>query len=145
MLKFISGIALGVILFGIVVHTSKGQGATAQMKTKEVRQGEDLSMDISVDRAPNFYGVVKVYVGPVESAESITQINCGLGKDQKTCQTRTTLPPDTKLGKWNVKKITFKSGLETSEEELKMNDEVSFHVVAHGEVIDPRSATININ
>jgi hypothetical protein len=86
MLKFISGIALGVILFGIVAHTSNGQGATAQMKTKEIRQGGDLVMDISVDRAPNFYGIIKVYVGPAELAESNIQFNCGLGKDQNTCQ-----------------------------------------------------------
>jgi hypothetical protein len=144
MLKFISGIALGVVLFGIVVHTSKGQSATAQMKTKEVRQGDNLYMDISVDRAPNFYGTIKVYVAQVES-ESKIQLNCSLGKDKTTCQAGTTLPPDTKLGKWTVKKIAFQSGLETSEEELKLNDEVSFHVVAHGEVINPRSATININ
>jgi hypothetical protein len=144
MLKFISGIALGVILFGIVAHTSKGQSATAQMKTKEVRQGDNLFIDVSVDRAPNFYGTVTLYVGQADSAESSIHLNCSLGKDKSTCQAGTTLAPDTKLGKWTVKKITFKSGLETSEEALKMNDEVSFHVVAHGEVINPRSATINI-
>jgi len=144
MLKFISGIALGVILFGIVAHASKGQSATAQMKTKEVRQGDNLYTDVFVDRAPNFYGTITLYVGPADSAESKIHLNCSLGKDQNACQAGTTLPPDTKLGKWNVKKITFQSGLETSAEELKMNDEVSFHVVAHGEVIDPRSATINI-
>ena len=144
MLKFISGIALGAVLFGIVVHTSKGQSATAQMKTKEIRQGGDLVMDISVDRAPNFYGTVTIYVGQADSAESSIHLNCSLGKDKSTCQAGTTLAPDTKLGKWTLKKITFKSGLETSEEALKMNDEVSFQVVAHGEVINPRSATINI-
>ncbi|MGB7731840.1 MAG: hypothetical protein WBL50_27740 [Candidatus Acidiferrum sp.] len=144
MLKFAIGVVLGLAVFGIVAHVSRGQqAATAEIKATKIRQDDLVSMDVLVDKAPNFYGTVRVYVGPTDSADSKATLICGLEMDKKTCHASGTLPEDGQTGKWAVEKITFESGLRPGfEQELKKNDNVYFEVIPHVDIVYPQSATI---
>jgi len=143
MLKFIAGVILGALVFGIVVHVSRGQAATANVKAKEIRQGDIINVDVSVDRAPSLDGRLFVHVGP-DGGEAILTLVCNLSKDATKCQTGDRMPLDAKLGKWTIGKIGFQASAPSSEKMLILkNGDLSFQVVPHGEVVLPNSATVS--
>jgi hypothetical protein len=143
MLKFISGMLLGVMMFGIVVHVSRGQVATAQIKKEDVQQGDTFFLDISLDRASNFDGSLTVFTSPEDGASSF-ELSCGLAKDQKNCRVSNRVPLNAKLGKWDVKRIMFRTGAQpNSDQELAKKGDLSFRVVTHAEAVYPTSATVS--
>jgi len=142
MRKFISGVVLGAVIFGIVVHVSRGQVATTNVKAKEIRQGDIVDMDVSVDRAPSLDGRLFVRVGPDGGGDQLT-LNCNLSKDATKCQVGDRMPLDAKLGEWTIKKISFQALASSPEKELMKNGDLSFQVVPRGEVILPTSAAVS--
>jgi hypothetical protein len=70
--KFLVGVALGALIFGIVVHAGRAQVATTNVRANEIRQGDILNMDVSVDRAPNFDGTLSVRVSPEGDNDPLT-------------------------------------------------------------------------
>ena len=142
MRKFVSGIILGAAVFAIVANVSRGQVATAEVKTKEIRQGDTLSMDVSVDRAPNLDGRILVRISPDGGGLQI-EMNCTLNRDETKCQTGTRLPLDAKLGKWVIKAISFQSFAQAPEKELAKSGSLFFQVTQHQEIILPNKATVS--
>lgn len=143
MLKFISGLVLGAAIFGIVAHLCRGQATTAEVKAKDVRQGDDFWMDVSVDKAPNFDGTLNVWVSPDGGGAPI-ELSGNLNKGMKTCQPHNRMPLNAKLGKWTINRITFQTFAQPqAEKELTKSGLTSFQVVPHGEVILPDGATVS--
>lgn len=140
--KFIAGAVLGALIFGNIVHLGRAQVATANLRAREIRQGDILNMDVSVDRAPNLDGRLYVHVGPDGGDDQLT-LFCNLSKDATKCQVGDRMPLDAKLGKWSVRKITFQALAPSPEKELMKNGDLLFQVVSHGEVILPNSATVS--
>jgi hypothetical protein len=142
MQRFIAGIFVGALIFGIVVHISRGQTATANIKAKEIRQGDVLDVDVSVDRAPNLNGTLYITVAPDGGGDQFP-LTCGLEKDATKCSGNSRMPLEAKLGKWTITKISFQASAPSSEKELKRNGVLSFQVVPHGELILPDRATVS--
>jgi len=143
MFKFISGLVLGAAIFGIVAHVCRGQVTTAEVKVKDVRQGDDFWMDVSVDKTPNVDGTLNVWVSPDGGGTQI-ELSGNLIKGMKTCQPHNRMPLDAKLGKWTINKITFRMFVQPqAEKEITKSGIMSFQVIEHGEVIRPGSATIS--
>ena len=140
--KFLAGVALGALIFGIVVHIGRAQMATTNIKVKEIRQGDIINMEVSVDRAPNLDGTLNVRVGPDGENDQLT-LRCGLSKDATKCQVGDRMPLDAKVGKWTIRKISFQTLAPAPEKELAKNGDMSFQVVSHGDVILPNSATVS--
>jgi hypothetical protein len=144
MLKVAIRVVLGLAVFGIVAHVRRGQkSASAEMKATKIRQDDLVSMDVLVDKAPNFYGTVRVYVGPTDSADGKATLICGLEMDKKTCHASGTLPEDGQTGKWAVERSRSSQACDqVSSKELKKNDNVAFEVIPHVDIVYPQSATI---
>jgi len=140
--KFLVGVALGALIFGIVVHAGRAQVATTNVRANEIRQGDILNMDVSVDRAPNFDGTLSVRVSPEGDNDPLT-LSCNLSKDATTCQMGNRIPLEAKVGKWTIRKITFQTLAQAPEKELAKSGDLSFRVVSHGDVILPNSATVS--
>jgi hypothetical protein len=140
--KFFVGVILGALIFGIVAHVSRGQVATADVKAKEIRQGDIINMDVAVDRAPNLDGRLYVHVGPDGGDDQIT-LNCNLNKDATRCQAGDRMPLDAKLGKWTIRKIAFQALAPSPEKELAKSGATSFQVIPRNGVVVPSSATVS--
>jgi hypothetical protein len=142
MSKLIYGLVFGAAIFGIATHISQGQVATAEVKTKEIRQGDTLSMDVSVDRAPNLDGRIVVRISPDGGGLQI-EMNCTLNRGETKCQTGTRLPLDAKLGKWMITAISFQSFAQAPVRELVKGGSLFFQVTQHQEIILPNNATVS--
>jgi len=143
MLKFMAGILLGVALFGIVVHVSRGQVATAEVKNKGIKQGDQTTMVVSLDRASNIEGTLKVYALSQDGVGQF-ELACGLPKGASVCTASNRLPLDAKVGKWSIKKVTFQGVFPTNpEKELTTTGETSFDVAPLGEIVYPHSAAVS--
>lgn len=140
--RFLAGVALGALILGIVVHVSRGQVATADVKAKQVRQGDVIDADVSVDPAPSLDGVVYLHVGPDGGADQLV-LSCGLPKAVTKCEASGRMPLDAKLGKWTIMKISFQPSAPSAEKELSRNGDLSFQVDPHGDVVLPDSATVS--
>jgi hypothetical protein len=142
MLKFMSGLFLGAVLLGIVVHVSRGQVATTDLQTKGIHQGDNVSMIVSLDRPSNVAGVLTVHASSQDGG--LFSLACNLTNGASGCGMTNRLPLDAKTGKWSIKKITFQNVFASnSEKELTINGEMSFTVAAHGEIMYPQSATVS--
>jgi len=140
--KFTAGLILGALIFGLLVHVSRGQVAGARVKNKDIPQGDILNMDISVDRAPNLDGTLFARIGPDGDSDRIT-LTCNLNNGGTVCQAGTRLPLDAKVGKWTIRNISFQTSAPSPEKKLTAEGDLSFQVVPHGEIILPDSATIS--
>lgn len=142
MFKFIAGAILGALIFGVVVHVSRGQVATANLQVQKIRQGDVINMGVSVDRPPNLDGRLFVRVGP-DGGDAQVTLDCNLNKDATKCQVGNRMPLDAKPGKWTIKNITFQTLAPSPEKTLTSNGDLSFQVISRDDVILPNSATIS--
>jgi hypothetical protein len=140
--KFIAGLAIGVLAFALLAHISKGQSASTKVRTGEIRQGDIVNMNVTVEKAPNIDGRIFVDVGP-DGAASVITLTGGLNREATQCQVGERLPLDAKLGKWVVMKISFVPSAPSSPKELNKHGDSSFEVVARRDVILPENATIS--
>jgi len=140
--RLVPGLALGAVIFAIAVRLSGGQAATANFKAREIRQGDNIDMDVSVDRAPSVDGTIYVHVGPEGGADQLT-LSCGLNKESTRCQASNRVPLDAKLGNWTIIRISFQPLASSPEKDLAKNGDLSFQVVPHGSVTLPDSATVS--
>jgi hypothetical protein len=140
--KFIVGLVLGVFMFALFTHISRGQSASTNVKNGEIKQGDILNMDVTVEKAPSVDGRIFVDVGPDAGASPVTLL-CNLNRDSTKCQAGERLPLDAKVGKWVVMKISFQPLASSPAKELNKHGESSFQVVPRRDIILPDSATIS--
>jgi hypothetical protein len=140
--KFISGLGLAVLMFALLAHISRGQSASTNLKSIEIKQGDILNLDVTVEKAPNVDGRIFVDAGPDGGPAEIT-LRCNLDRDSTKCQAGERLPLDAKVGKWVVTKISFQPLAPAPPKELTKHGELSFQVFARRDVFLPESATIS--
>jgi hypothetical protein len=143
MYKFISGLIVGVLLFGLFVRLSWGQGATASTEDHEIRQGDTVSMNISADKPSNVDGSLFVSAAPEGSTDAQMFWNCPVSKGSTSCEAHTSVPFGAIVGKWAIVKIAFQATAGSKEKELMKHGEASFQIVARNDVVFPESATIS--
>jgi hypothetical protein len=142
-MPFLMFIALATVLTGIASHTARGQEAgTAHMEKAKVTQGDNIFMDVALDKAPNRDGVIYVRVIPDGVSNAPLDLTCGLGASQTKCQASARMPLDARLGKWIISQISFMP-ISGEPKKLMEHGDSSFEVVAHGDIILPDSATIS--
>jgi hypothetical protein len=140
--KFFAGVVVGVLMLGLGVRISRGQGAsTVQMAHKEIRQGDVLNLDVTVDKAPNLSGTIQVVA--ISNGAGDLGMTCHLEPAQTKCETGQRIPLDEKLGDWTVSKITFMPLGGPPAKELTVHGDLSFRVIAHGDIVLPDSATVS--
>jgi hypothetical protein len=134
--------ALG-ILIAISAHTTRGQAAgTAHLENAKITQGDTISMDVTLDKASNLPGVIRVIAFPEGAANGGVNLACGLNAAQTTCKAAAGMPLDAKLGKWFISRITFQPA-SGEPKLLSEHGDSSFEVVPHGEIVLPDSATVS--
>lgn len=141
MLKFAAGLIVGLLLLGFVTYISRGQSAAVNVKSKEIRQGDNVTMEVTVDKAPNLDGKIYVAAAPIDSKDEIG-LTCNLNSGSTTCQVGGPVPLDAKLGKWAVTRVVFQTLAPEKPKTLLQHGEASFQVVARTDVVQPDSATV---
>lgn len=132
-MRKICKLSISVILAGTVVIAQ--ESATVQAP-EIVKAGEKVSLDISVDTAPNFDGGgVLVWVsGP---GMFNTQSSCPLPNGQRVCHYSFTIPADATSGTYEVSRLAFSSGARMFDLPFK---KVAFQVVANTGLTFPTRA-----
>ncbi len=137
------GIAAVVALCAYNAYTARGQvSGTAQMNSSRVSQGSTISMTVSLDKAPNFPGVVRVTVSPEGENSGSAVLTCSVGSGQNSCDATAWISLEAKLGRWSVSEISFQP---TASDTKVLNKQgaLAFEVVPHGAIVLPDSATIS--
>ena len=143
MKKFCAGVAFGALILGLGVGISRGQESTSlQMAQKQIKQGSILNLAVTLDKAPNLDGYVTVVAAPDSGAGQL-EMKCNLSAGQTGCEMGPRISLDEKLGRWKVAKVAFTPSAGGQGKELARHGDMSFQVVAHGEVILPDAATIS--
>jgi hypothetical protein len=136
-------VAVAVFLAAIPVHTTRGQAvATTHVENAKVTQGDNMSMDVVLDKGSNLTGSVSVTAFPDGAVNGGISLNCGLGPDHTQCKATTLMPLEAKLGKWVISEITF-TPAGGAAKSLGKHGDSSFEVIAHGAVILPDTATVS--
>jgi hypothetical protein len=136
-------VAAAVILHGAVGHALRGQAAaTTHMGDPKITQGDNMSVDVTLDQGANLYGTVYILAFPDGSTDNGIGLSCSVPASQTKCQAISRMPLDARLGKWVITKITF-TPLSGQPKVLTEHGGVSFEVVPHSEIVLPDSATIS--
>jgi hypothetical protein len=112
------------------------------MEKAKVIQGDNIFMDVTLDKAPNRDGVIYVRVIPDGTPGGAFDLSCGLGASQTKCEASARMALDAKLGKWIISQITF-TPVSGEPKRLMEHGDSSFEVVAHGDIVLPDSATVS--
>jgi hypothetical protein len=136
-------VVFGGMLTGISSHTTRGQASTTtRMLNAKIPQGDNISMDLTLDRAPNVSGSIGVTAFPEGAVNGGISMGCNITSGSAKCTAGVSVPLDAKLGKWVISEITFKPYAGTAKTLAKHGD-TSFEVVAHGQLILPDGATVS--
>lgn len=124
-------------------HLTRAQAiGTAQMANAKVTQGDNVTMDVTLDKASNLAGSIVVSALPEARPTGGVNLSCNLEAGQNACTATARMPLDAASGKWNISRITF-TPVSGQEKVLSENGHPSFEVVAHGQVVLPGSAAIS--
>ena len=139
----LSGFGLAILVTGIPARaTPRQEAGTAHMEKAKISQGDNIFLDVAVDKASNFAGIIYVRVNPDGIPNDRIDLGCRLAASQTHCTANGTIPLDAKLGKWVISQITFTP--DTGEpKRLMEHGDSSFEVVAHGDIVLPNSATVS--
>jgi len=142
-LTLVVWVAAVIVLIGIGAHGTRGQAAGAvRMENAKVTQGENMTMEVTLDQAPSLSGSVYVTALPDGATNGGITLNCVIGSSQKACLVGTRVPLDAKLGRWTVSEIGFVP-LAGAPKALSKHGDSSFEVIAHGPIVLPDSATVS--
>jgi hypothetical protein len=136
-------VAAVVLLHGAVGYAVHGQAAaTTHMGNPKITQGDNMSVDVTLDQGANLDGSVYVQAFPDGSTDNGVGLGCGVEASQTKCQAGARMPLDAKLGKWVIAKITF-TPVSGQPKVLTEHGDASFEVVPHSGIVLPDSATIS--
>jgi uncharacterized protein YodC (DUF2158 family) len=122
---------------------TRGQASTTtRMLNAKIPQGDNISMDLTLDKAPNVGGSIGVTAFPEGAVNGGISMGCNIASGSAKCTAGVSVPLDAKLGKWVISEITFQPYAGTAKTLAKHGD-TSFEVVAHGELILPDGATVS--
>ena len=137
------GLTLGIFLAVIPAQTTRGQAVgTTHVGNAKVTQGDNMSMDVTLDKASNLAGSISVIAFPDGTVNAGVDLSCGLEPGRTTCTVSNRMPLDAKLGKWVISRITF-TPISGVAKVLSDRGDSAFEVVAHGGIVLPDSATVS--
>jgi hypothetical protein len=142
MKRFILTVAVLGVILTCGIRIAAKQSATAQVSKEAIRQGSTLKIAVTLDRGPNTDGVVLAEVAPIDANSQPLGMGTNVRKDQTTTTLELLLPLDAKLGKWVVKKISYRPAGTLDVKELTTSGDLSFEVSAHEEIIVPSAARV---
>jgi hypothetical protein len=122
---------------------SQSTQAAMAASPHKVKQGEQVTIQVKVNPAPNVPGRVDVWV----AQEGSTSLNNNGGNGVSPGQTSVgeigiTVPVDAKLGAWKVIKVSFQPP-GSSQRELAISGDTIFEVVKR-EAVFPTSADVQV-
>jgi hypothetical protein len=131
-------LALGILISITCVQFSKGQTEATPQVAHQVKQGDIISITITLDKAPNFDGgPLSVSIAPVAGGIPPIGTNTSLQRGEREISLHLRIPLDAPTGRWAVSEITFNGS------KLELHGHSFFDVVPHGELVVPSSATIS--
>jgi hypothetical protein len=138
-------LATGIsILSAVAVYTARGQAVgTAQMENGRVTQGDNMSVDVVLDKGSSIAGGIAVTAIPEGFPNERISLSCGLEPTQTECKATGRMPLDAKVGKWTISEIAFSPTAGGAPKRLSKHGDSSFEVVAHGRIVLPDSATVS--
>jgi hypothetical protein len=142
MLKPFSSLFLGAILSFLFVPLSRAQGATAEVKPKQIPQGGVLSIDVSVNKAADIDGLLSIELRPDSDKSPVYSFSCQLPKGETKCHANQSIAYNATTGTWVVSKIAFTAVVGSSPKELALGGKLSFEVTRHQEPNLPDKATV---
>jgi hypothetical protein len=134
-------------MFAVLVLTScllaQTNQAAMAAKPHQVRQGEQVTIQVSVSPAPNVSGRVSVFVAPEGSTATSWNGGVGIGSGQtNVSDIGISIPIDATLGTWRVLSVRFQPP-NSQEKELKFSGSTTFEVVKR-EAVLPTSADVQV-
>jgi hypothetical protein len=112
------------------------------MEKAKVTQGDNVFMDVALDKPSNLAGVIYVRVIPDGTPSAAIDLGCGLEAKRTQCTASQRMPLESKLGKWVVSQITF-TPVSGEPKRLTEHGDLSFEVVPHAAIVLPDSATVS--
>jgi hypothetical protein len=108
-----------------------------------VKQGEQVTIQVKVNPAPNVAGRLEVFVGPEGSTSLGVNGGNGVGPGQTSVgDIGITIPIDGKIGHWSVIKVVFQPA-SSAQHELTISGTPVFDVVKRDAVL-PTSADVQV-
>lgn len=107
----------------------------------EVKAGENVDLEITVDKAPNFNGgAVQIWIQG--TGHYSLQSSCEIAQGERSCHFSFQVPADASGGTWSVSKLMFYTG--TRQIDLSFHGQ-SFTVIPNSGLIFPSSAEVALN
>ncbi len=131
-----------VLTVSFVIGVSvRGQQTATFAKAKTVKQGSDLPIQITLDRAASISGFLDLEAAPVSGGEPISR-NCGVQEKTATCAM--TLSLEAKTGAWKFTKVVFVANSGGVKRDLTPLGDLTFEVTPHEKLVLPSQATFEI-
>jgi hypothetical protein len=131
-----------VSLFSSSLLAQVNQAAMTATPHK-VKQGEQVTIQIKINPAPNVGGRVDVFVAPDGSSSPTYNGGNGVGPGQTNVgEIGITIPVDAKLGNWKVVQVGFQPA-NSARSDLVITGKVTFEVVKR-EAVLPTSAEVEV-
>ncbi|HZQ19977.1 MAG TPA: hypothetical protein VFA90_14770 [Terriglobales bacterium] len=109
---------------------------------KQVKQGEQILIDVTINPAPNVAGRLYVFASPVgEKAMNYSGAG-GISPGKTQAELGINIPIDGKLGEWKVEGVRFQPE-NSPEKELTISGNINFEVVKR-ETILPSTADVQV-
>jgi hypothetical protein len=136
-------VAPALFLAVVPARPARAQAAgTANMQNGKVTQGDNVTMDVTLDKVSTVAASIVVSALPEGRPTGGVNLSCTLDAGQNACNATARVPLNAAIGKWDISRITF-TPVSGQEKVLSQNGHPSFEVVAHGEIVLPGTATIS--
>jgi hypothetical protein len=137
----VSRLAFVVLLCSPWLFAQAGQASMAVQPPK-VKQGEQVSIQITVSPAPNVGGWIDPVIAPEDNSNRVDGVHMYLQAGQTTIGVSMNIPVDAKLGNWKVMQVSFRPE-SSSGKDLKITGNVAFEVIKR-ETVLPTSADVQV-
>jgi hypothetical protein len=134
-----------VLFLASFLEAQTNQAAMAA-NPHQVKQGEQVKIQVSVSPSPNVPGTVTVFVAPEGSTETSWPGGNGVGPGQTAVgEIGITIPVDGRIGRWQVFSVRFRpAGNGSPERDLKFSPEGTAFEVIKRETVVPTSANVQV-
>lgn len=130
-----------VVFLAATFGIASAQGPATVKIPEIVKAGETVSLDITLDNAPNFDGgYVSVRVEGPQDSRFVS--GCEVRRGERGCTYVLHLPADAPGGTWYVSKLLFVSGAHKIDLPF---EKLPFQVIANLDLVFPTSAEVAVN
>jgi hypothetical protein len=136
-------LVLVILVFGL--QTFGQQKAEMQIASDKIKQGSQVTFQVTLDRASNVDGGVFITIVPEGGVSGYSlEFNRGMSAKEAKTTISAQLPFDAKIGEWTVTQVSFHPSGGLPIQQLTKSGELSFEVIEHGPLAFPTGASIQI-